>query len=211
MWPGVESRDNARAAAHIVVLMPKPPNPPLGAAPWILARRGFLRGALAFSAAAAIAPARALAGLREERVLSFAHTHTGEHLSVAYFADGGYLTEGLARLQGFLRDFRTGEAHAIDPALFDLLHDLRLATSARGPFQVISAYRSSATNAALREHGTGVAGHSLHVEGRAIDIRLSDVKTGTLRDAAVELRRGGVGYYPTSDFVHLDTGRIRRW
>ncbi len=154
---------------------------------------------------------RAATGTRGERVLSFAHTHTGERLSVAYFADGEYLADGLSRLQAFLRDFRTGEEHAIDPSLFDQLHELRLATGTGSPFQVISAYRSPATNALLREHGAGVAGHSLHLEGRAIDVRLSVVGTRALRDAALELGRGGVGYYPASDFVHLDTGRVRRW
>jgi uncharacterized protein YcbK (DUF882 family) len=187
---------------------------PEGAAAGTLARRGFLRGALAFStisALAALRPARLLADSHAERVLSLAHTHTGERLVTPYFADGRYLEDGLQRLRGFLRDFRTGDLHEIDPALFDVLHDLRLATGAQGPFQVISGYRSPATNAALREHSTGVAGHSLHVEGRAIDVRLAGVKTPLLRDSALELARGGVGYYQASDFVHVDTGRVRRW
>lgn len=187
------------------------PSPPEGAAAERPGRRGFLRGALAFSAATTLAPHRLLADARAERVLSLAHTHTGERLTAAYFADGVYLPDGLARLKEFLRDFRTGEAHAIDPALFDVLHDLRLATGARAPFQVISGYRAPATNAALRERSTGVAGHSLHVEGRAIDVRLPDVRTSSLRDAAFELARGGVGYYRGSDFVHVDTGRVRHW
>ncbi len=191
--------------------MPTIPPSPTGAFERVLSRRGFVRGGLVFTAAAVVAPGRLLADARQERVLSFAHTHTGERLNVAYFADGGYLPEGLARLRSFLRDFRTGDEHAMDPALFDQLHDLQLATGTRSPFQVISGYRSPATNALLREHGSGVAGHSLHLEGRAIDVRLSDVGTRALRDAALELRRGGVGYYAVSDFVHLDTGRVRRW
>jgi uncharacterized protein YcbK (DUF882 family) len=155
-------------------------------------------------------PAGAFAD-REERVLSFLHTHTGERLTVPYFADGFYVAASLARLHRFLRDHRTGEEHAIDPALFDLLYELRLATSAKNPFQVISCYRSPATNRKLRASGRGVATSSLHIQGQAIDVRLGDVSTTVLRDAAKELSRGGVGYYRESDFVHVDTGRVRFW
>jgi uncharacterized protein YcbK (DUF882 family) len=157
------------------------------------------------------APGRLLADTASERILSFAHTHTGESLTVPYFADGAYLPEGLARLDTLLRDHRTGAQHPIDPALFDILNDLRLTTGAREPFQVISGYRSPKTNARLRSGGRGVAKHSLHMDGRAIDVRLADVKSSVLRDAALELQRGGVGYYRTSDFVHVDTGRFRTW
>jgi len=177
----------------------------------LAARRLFLRrlgGALAIAAAA---PARLLAGPREERLLSFFHTHTGERLTVPYFADGAYLPGGLSTLSSFLRDFRTGDEHPIDPALFDILNDLRLATGTRAPFQVISGYRSPRTNSMLREHGRGVAQGSLHLSGRAIDVRLADVGSPALRDAGVELARGGVGYYRGPDFVHVDTGRVRRW
>jgi uncharacterized protein YcbK (DUF882 family) len=174
-------------------------------------RRRFLTGLAAVSVAALAAPARLLADTRSERLLSFVHTHTGERLTVPYFADGQYLARGLGALNDFLRDFRTGDEHAMDPALFDILNDLRLATGARKPFQVISAYRSPETNAKLHANSPGVASGSMHVEGRAIDIRLADVSTSVLRDAALELRRGGVGYYRDSDFVHVDTGRVRRW
>jgi len=175
------------------------------------ARRRFLGGLAAVSAAAAVAPARLLADARGERVLSFAHTHTGERLTLPYFADARYLPEGLARLSAFLKDHRTGEQHRIDPGLFDILYDLQLATGTRSPFHVISAYRSVATNAVLRAHGGGVAKRSLHMDGRAIDIRLADKASSVLRDAAIELARGGVGYYGSSDFVHVDTGRVRKW
>src|SRR5512143_292853 len=169
-------------------------------------RRQFLGGLASISALALAAPASALP-TREERVLSFFNTHTSERLTVPYFADGGYITGALARLETFLRDFRTGQTHVMDPKLFDLLHALRLATNAKGPFHVISGYRSPATNAMLRASGGGgVASHSMHLQGRAIDVRASDVKTTVLRDAARELRRGGVGYYPDLDFVHVDTG-----
>jgi uncharacterized protein YcbK (DUF882 family) len=174
-------------------------------------RRGFLRGLAGLSVAALGGPALLLADDRAERVLSFAHTHTGERLSVPYFADGHYLAEGLARLDHLLRDHRTGEEHPIEPALFDLLNDLQLATGTREPFQVISGYRSPKTNAKLRSAGRGVAKRSLHMDGRAIDVRLADVGSSVLRDAALELKRGGVGYYRQSDFVHVDTGRFRTW
>jgi uncharacterized protein YcbK (DUF882 family) len=175
------------------------------------ARRLFLKGAGAALATAAMSPGRLLAGLQEERILSFVHTHTHESLTVPYFADGTYLPEAITRLNTFMRDHRTGDEHPIDPALFDILNDLRLATRARSPFQVISCYRSPRTNSQLRESRRGVAKGSLHLQGCAIDVRLADVDSVVLRDAALELRRGGVGYYRTSDFVHVDTGRVRRW
>lgn len=188
-----------------------PKSNPRGRAPEAT-RRSFLAGFSGFCAAGFAAPARLLANDRDERVLSLLHTHTHDRATVAYFADGKYLEEGLARLNGFLADFRTGERRPIDPALFDILNDLRLATGARQPFQVISAYRSPRTNATLREKGSGgVATQSLHMSGRAMDVRLGDVRSSTLRDAALELGRGGVGYYAASDFVHVDTGRVRRW
>jgi uncharacterized protein YcbK (DUF882 family) len=177
----------------------------------MLSRRRFLEGLGGALAAAAVVPGRLLAGPREERILSFVHTHTHERLAVPYFAEGDYLPDGLASLDAFLRDHRTGDQHPIDPALYDILNDLRLATGTRSPFHVVSAYRSPRTNSLLREHGRGVAKGSLHLQGRAIDVRLADVGSASLRDAAVELQRGGVGYYRGPDFVHVDTGRVRRW
>jgi uncharacterized protein YcbK (DUF882 family) len=149
--------------------------------------------------------------VREPRSVSFVHTHTHERLSVAYDADGSCDADSLAALNWFLRDFRTGDQHPIDPALVDILRDLRAATGSGSPFQVISGYRSPRTNGRLREQSHGVAAGSLHLQGRAIDIRLADVSSAALRDAAIRLRRGGVGYYASSDFVHIDTGRVRRW
>ena len=145
------------------------------------------------------------------RSLSFDHTHTGEKLTVDYATGGGYDPQALQSLSQFLRDFRTGEAHPIEPRLFDQLYVLSRITGARKPFQVISAYRSPATNSDLRKHSSGVASHSLHLDGRAIDIRLPDVRLADLRDAALALKAGGVGYYPGSNFVHIDTGAVRRW
>jgi uncharacterized protein YcbK (DUF882 family) len=183
----------------------------VGDEPGEASRRSFLGGLASLSVLALAAPAVALPW-REERVLSFFNTHTNDRLTLPYFADGAYLPGSLARLERFLRDHRTGEEHPIDPALFDLLHELRQATSAKAPFQVISCYRSPATNAMLCSEGGGsVARGSLHLQGQAIDIRLSDVRSTVVRDAALELRRGGVGYYRQSDFVHVDTGRVRAW
>jgi uncharacterized protein YcbK (DUF882 family) len=175
-----------------------------------VSRRRFLGGLASLSALILAPPARALAA-REERVLSFFHTHTNDRLTLPYFADGAYLPGSLAQLDSFLRDHRTGERHPIDPGLFDLLHELRQATRTKQAFQVISCYRSPTTNARLRSVGGGVASGSLHLQGRAIDVRLADVPSGVLRDAARELSRGGVGYYRRSDFVHVDTGRVRTW
>ncbi len=174
-------------------------------------RRLFLRGLGGRPGRGDRGPGPAAGGpARGAPALPRPHPHL-DRLSVAYFADGAYLPEGLAALDGFLRDHRTGDEHPIDPALLDILNDLRLATGTQRPFQVISAYRSPRTNSMLREHGGGVAQGSLHLQGRAIDVRLADVGTGVLRDAALELRRGGVGYYRGPDFVHVDTGRVRRW
>ena len=185
---------------------------PLDSATGTATRRLFLRALGAAVAGAAVAPKALLASPTQERVLSFFHTHTNDRLTVPYFADGSYLPEGLATLRSFLKDFRTGEEHAIDPGLFDILNDLRLATGTKSPFHVISGYRSPNTNEMLREHGGGgVARGSMHLEGRAIDVRLTDKSSALLRDAAIELQRGGVGYYRISDFVHVDTGRVRRW
>ena len=146
-----------------------------------------------------------------DRVLKFAHLHTGEHLAVEYFRGGQFQPEALAAVNHVLRDFRTGDVHVIDPALCDLLFGLARATDTSQPFQVISGYRSPATNAMLRQKSEGVAAGSLHMSGRAIDIRLADVPLVSLRNAALAIGRGGVGFYPSSDFVHVDTGPQRRW
>ena len=150
-------------------------------------------------------------GVLTPRALSFSHTHTGEHLNLEYFSGGGYLSDALSTVNHFLRDFRTGDVHTIDPGLLDLLHDLRGMTGSSAPFQVISGYRSPKTNEALRQHSEGVAAGSLHMQGQAIDIRLADIPLTKLRRAALTVRRGGVGFYPASDFVHVDTGRVRTW
>lgn len=173
-------------------------------------RRLFLKGLAALPLAVPFASARATssAGSCE---LKFRHTHTEERLNVVFRDSRGYVDSAIARLNWLLRDFRTGQMASMDPRLFDILHALSL-TCGGDVFEIISAYRSPATNAKLRKTGGGgVARHSLHMEARAIDLRLVGFDTARLREAAVALGFGGVGYYPESDFVHVDTGNVRTW
>jgi len=173
-------------------------------------RRRFLRGAGA--AALTLAPLGiAHARVAERRSLSFVHTHTCERLEIAYFDHGSYRAAALERINYLLRDFRSGDVHPIAPSLLDILFDLQHRTQHDGAFEVISGYRSPTTNAELRRNSHGVAEHSLHIEGRAIDVRLARFPTRALHELALGMGRGGVGFYPSSDFVHLDNGRIRFW
>ena len=144
--------------------------------------------------------------------LRFYHTHTGERLDVVYRHGDVYDSGAQARINQYLRDYRTGDVQEYDPRLLDLLHDL-MASLGRpyAEIDVICGYRTRGTNEYLRTHGHGVAQHSLHIEAMAIDIRVPSVPTSELRDAALRLHRGGVGYYAASDFVHVDVGRVRRW
>jgi uncharacterized protein YcbK (DUF882 family) len=159
----------------------------------------------------AIAPVTTTVSKTDERQLSFYHTHTAESLTVTYFRDGQYVPTALAELNHFLRDFRTGDAADMDPAVFDILFDIQIGSGSSGIYQIISAYRSPVTNEMLRDKSNGVAKNSQHLLGKAIDVRLTDIETADLRDVALSLERGGVGYYEKSDFVHVDTGRVRRW
>jgi uncharacterized protein YcbK (DUF882 family) len=146
--------------------------------------------------------------------LRFYHTHTGERLDIVYRRGDSYSQQALAKLDNFLRDHRTGDVHHLDPRLFDLLHDLTaFVHDANGEIDVICGYRTPWSNEFLRHRSahTGVAQHSLHMQAEAIDIRLPGVPTAAVRDAAIKLNRGGVGYYRASDFVHVDVGRVRRW
>jgi len=146
-----------------------------------------------------------------DRELSFVHTHTGKSVSLVYFRNGAYVPQALETLNRFLSDFRSGEVVKMDPRLFDILYQIKMLSGTRSPFQVISAFRSPGTNEMLRSRSKGVARNSQHVLGKAIDIRLADVNTKRLRELALSLKAGGVGYYPDSDFVHVDTGRVRKW
>lgn len=146
-----------------------------------------------------------------ERKLSFYHLHTGEKLSSTYWADGDYITEELKTLDHLLRDHRSGEIQPIDKNLLDLLYVLQQQVYKRGAYHIISGYRSPKTNAKLRKQSKGVAKRSLHMQGKAIDVRLPGVELKQLRKAALNLNVGGVGFYPKSNFLHLDTGRPRFW
>jgi uncharacterized protein YcbK (DUF882 family) len=169
-------------------------------------RRSVLTAGLGFAMAGPAFAARA-----EARTLRFDNLHTAETLSVTYWETGAYLPDALAAIDKVLRDFRTGDIHPIAPGLLDLLVSLNAHTGTRAAYQVISGYRSPKTNAALAHESGGVSPRSLHMEGKAIDIRLADVALPRLRDAALSLGAGGVGFYPSSDFVHVDIGRVRHW
>lgn len=175
-------------------------------------RRRLLRagGALAGGSAAAWLASPARTG-ETGRHIALLNLHTGESLNIEYFRDGAYVPAALSSIEGVLRDFRTGERHAIDPHLMDYLLDVAHSVGTEPAFSVISGYRSPQTNASLREKSAGVAQHSLHMEGRAIDVRMAGVDCASLAARALDLKRGGVGYYRASDFVHLDTGSLRSW
>jgi uncharacterized protein YcbK (DUF882 family) len=152
------------------------------------------------------------AGAAQARRLRMVNTHTDERVDVTYFDGGAHIPDALAEVDRFLRDYRTGEVRRIDPGVLDVMWSLASAVGRPdGTFEIVSGYRSPRTNSLLKAQGHGVATHSLHVEGRAIDLRMRGVQTARLRDLALALRRGGVGYYVASDFVHVDTGRVRHW
>ena len=175
-------------------------------------RRMLLRGlAAAVPAALLLTPIGRASAAIETRPLRFHHLHTGEKLSAVYYAQGQYVPESLAAIDHLLRDFRTGNSHPIDRALLDLLYGISLKLGRGTVFEVISGYRSPETNAMLRRTSRRVARSSMHVHGRAIDVRVQGLDAVLLRNAAIGMKLGGVGYYPSSDFVHLDTGRFRTW
>lgn len=171
-------------------------------------RRHLLAAGLGLAGTALISqPALASAPRR----LALLNLHTGEALKATFWEAGAYVPDALAAIDKVLRDHRTGDVHPIAPALLDLLALLGQKVSAAGAVQVISGYRSPHSNAALRKASAGVASRSLHMDGKAMDIRIPGVPLPGLRDAAWALQGGGVGYYPGSDFVHIDVGRPRRW
>jgi uncharacterized protein YcbK (DUF882 family) len=158
-----------------------------------------------------LAPQNRTGASGDARTLSFFHTHTGEELTVTYFENGDYRPNGLARLTNYLSDWRNGHRHQMDPALMDILWRIQLSARHVDTWEVISAYRSPETNAMLRKKSRGVATKSQHLEGKAIDVRLRGLDTRKLRQVALDLKLGGVGYYEKSNFVHVDTGRVRSW
>lgn len=177
-------------------------------------RRGFLKLGL-MASVMTLCPGRAFGliqpFLSPERSVSFYNTHTGERLKTVYWAQGNYLPEALADINHILRDHHTGETKPIDTHLLDLLYAIHTKLQARHPFYVVSGYRCPATNAFLRRLHKGVAKNSLHMWGKAVDIRLPSSRLSLLRRAAIDLKLGGVGYYPRSKFVHVDVGRVRYW
>ena len=177
----------------------------------LLKRRRFLLESFGTAVALTSAGRVAAAATAPAHRLKFYHIHTAEKLDIVYREHGEPVPGALAEINHYLRDFRTEQEHDIDVALLDTLHTIYTEFDGRGNFEVISGYRSPRTNAALRHVTTGVAEHSLHIKGRAIDVRLTSAKTTALRDAAIALQRGGVGYYAESNFVHLDTGSFRTW
>jgi len=188
-----------------------------------ISRRAFLRagsGVLISAATSSFAiPAiakiasPAVIGVKETdcRTLAFECLRTGERFKADYWAEGSYVEDVLARINKALRDVRTGEVHMIDPKLLDLVHRLGRDVDARSGFQVISGYRSPATNAMLHKKSSAVATKSLHMKGQAIDLLVPGRPLDRVHQAALNLRVGGVGYYPKSNFVHVDTGRVRQW
>jgi uncharacterized protein YcbK (DUF882 family) len=181
--------------------------PPLGRRRFLTVAAGAA-GSVLVGSRAAWADAPAASGRRS---LSLFNTHTGESVSAVYWADGEYRAEGLAAIDRVLRDHRTGAVRPIDRRLLDVLHALRDDIGTSAPFHVISCYRSPQSNEALRRAGRAVAEHSLHMEGKAADIRVPGVTLDVLHRAAVARRAGGVGYYSGPSFVHVDVGSVRYW
>jgi len=177
-------------------------------------RRGFLKQGLLFSAALGFwTPSLVRAGQPPvtAREMSFTNAHTGESFRGEYWYDGKYLPDAFGEIKNVLRDYRNNEKYPIDPRLIDVLFVLQQRTKNFTPFEVFSGYRSPATNAWLRRHSDGVARGSLHMQGQAADINQPGTRLSSLRASAMSLKAGGVGFYPSSDFVHVDTGSVRTW
>lgn len=177
-------------------------------------RRGFLAAAVGATTLCAFPMvARAIThGAPSARDLAMDHTHTREKIELTYAIGKRYVPQALADLDHFLRDHYSGLAGHMDPGLYDIMHALVVSLRARSPYQIISGYRAPQTNERLRTtRGGGVAKRSLHMDGKAVDLRIPGVPLKELRDAALDLKLGGVGYYPGSNFVHVDTGRVRFW
>ncbi len=149
--------------------------------------------------------------LADVRKASLHNLHTGEMLDAVYWENGKYVPDALAEAMRVMRDWRNGQEHVMDPRLFDVLHGIQSKLEVKTPFQLISGYRSAETNAHLHAESGQVASHSQHMLGRASDIRVEGVQLQHLHDAAMSLKAGGVGFYPVSNFVHVDVGAVRHW
>lgn len=180
-----------------------------------LNRRRFLQLGIGVSTALFLpnvfAGSSSISIAQPDRKLSLLNLHTGEQLNTTYWAEGQYQTSELQAINHILRDHRTGDAYHMDNELLDLLNTIQRKMGSNETFQIISGYRSPKTNATLSQKSNGVAKKSLHMQGKAIDIRLSGHQLSDLQKAALSCQAGGVGYYPKSDFIHIDTGRVRRW
>jgi len=173
-------------------------------------RREFIKKSLLFGSVM-FWPSRSLASVHHEKRLRLYHIHTGESIDTVYWADGQYHYQELRYLNRFFRDYHTDEIHPIDVRLFEYLHGIDRLLGGNHLFYILSAYRSPRTNELLRRHNRGVAKKSFHVQGKAVDIRLTDMRLSAMRRAALALKAGGVGYYPRSNFLHIDTGTPRYW
>jgi uncharacterized protein YcbK (DUF882 family) len=174
-------------------------------------RRRFLAVTCATAAAVSAGPVFASKSGSGARTIKMRNLHTGERINTAYWAGGSYDNSGLKAFNRLLRDHRANEVTRMDPKLFDIVYKLKQKLNFNGEVEIISGYRSEKTNAKLRAAGRGVARRSYHTRGMALDIRMPGVSLAKLRQAALDLKLGGVGYYPSSNFVHVDTGPVRRW
>jgi uncharacterized protein YcbK (DUF882 family) len=175
-------------------------------------RRSFLKASLVLASASGLPMvAKASIATPAERKLSLYNTHTGESVSRVFWAEGQFVPDALQDINKVLRDHRNNAVAAIDPQLLLLLDQVNVKMGSSNTLHIISGYRSPQSNALLQETTTGVAKHSMHMDGKAIDIRMPGRNLAEVRKAAMSLRGGGVGYYPDSQFVHMDTGRLRSW
>lgn len=173
-------------------------------------RRDFLKHVSALAALGSLPVIGRAAPLRE-RTLRLYNTHTGEAIRTTYWADGAFIAESMQDINKLLRDHRNNQVAVIDPRLVLLLDQVSSQVKPGSDIHIISGYRSPASNQLLADTTNGVARHSMHLEGRAIDLRMPGVPLASLRQAALNAAGGGVGYYPDSQFVHIDTGRLRHW
>lgn len=176
-----------------------------------VSRRSFLALGLGAAASMAVSPLEAAVRALPERGLHLYNTHTGEFLKTTYWSQGQYIAKSLVQINKFLRDHRNGEVHPMDPRLLDAMVAVHKKFGAKGAIHIISGYRSPQTNALLAANSDGVAHNSLHMTGKAVDIRIPGQSVKVVGRAAKSVRAGGVGTYPSSNFVHMDTGKVRYW